>query len=73
MCRIVLRVTFIKNVLIDDVSYCVKSYIHKKYWSRMCRIVLRVTFIKNVFIDDVSYCVKSYVHKIIDRGCVVLC
>jgi len=31
MCRIVLRVTFIKNVLIDDVSYCVKSYIHKKY------------------------------------------
>jgi len=29
MCRIVLRVTFIK-LLIEDVSYCVKSYIHKK-------------------------------------------
>ena len=31
MCRIVLRVTFIKNALIDDVSYRGKSYIHKKY------------------------------------------
>jgi len=30
MCPMVMRVTFIKKVLIDDVSYCVKSYIHKK-------------------------------------------
>ena len=30
MCRIVLRVTFIKDVLIGVVSYCDKSYIHKK-------------------------------------------
>jgi len=46
MCRIVVRVTFIKmylsmmsyfdksyihkNILIDDVSYCGKSYIHRK-------------------------------------------
>jgi len=31
MCRIVLRVTFIKNVLIDDVLYGDKSYIHKMH------------------------------------------
>jgi len=31
MCRIVLRVTFIKDVLIGGVSYCDKSYIHKMY------------------------------------------
>jgi hypothetical protein len=30
MCRILVRVTFIKNALIDDVSYCGKSYIRKK-------------------------------------------
>ena len=62
MCRIVLRVTFIK-LLIEDVSYCVKSYIHKNVLIDDVSIVLRVTFIKNVLIDDVSYCVKSYIHK----------
>jgi hypothetical protein len=30
MCLIVVRVTFMKNVMIDDVSYCGKSSIHKK-------------------------------------------
>jgi hypothetical protein len=30
MCLIVVRVTFMKNALIDDVSYCGKSYIHKE-------------------------------------------
>jgi hypothetical protein len=30
MCLIVVRVTFMKNVLIDDVSYCGKSYINQK-------------------------------------------
>jgi hypothetical protein len=30
MCRIVVRVTFIKNVLVDDVSYCGKSYLNHK-------------------------------------------
>jgi hypothetical protein len=30
MCGILVRVTFMKNVLIDDVSYFGKSYIHKK-------------------------------------------
>jgi len=29
MCRILVRVTFIQNVLVDDMSYCGKSYIHK--------------------------------------------
>ena len=29
MCRIVVRVTFIQNMLMDNMSHCGKSYIHK--------------------------------------------
>ena len=30
ICHIVVRVTFVKNVMIDDMSYCGKSYINQK-------------------------------------------
>ena len=39
MCRIVLRVTFIKYVLIGVVSYCDKSYIHKRCINRWCVVL----------------------------------
>ena len=32
VCCIVVRVTFIKNVLMDDMLYCGKSYINQEYF-----------------------------------------
>jgi len=68
MCRIVVGVKFIKNVLIDDVSYCGKSYIHKNVMIDDVSYCGKSYIHKNVLIHDVSFCYRvTFIKKCVDR------